>query len=130
MRLDEINALRELDRGEVIAKARELDIHVDAEALTRTFPTTDSLRLAIIEKTIEAEEADRPDRPHPLEDPLEAARSVLEGIGGFDDARPNERDTRALVAAATALLAVAGGLQDAVAAIENVTHAIGVASGT
>lgn len=50
---------------------------------------------------------------------LSLAHSVLDGIGGFDDARPNERDTRALVAAATALVGIGEALQQGLAGIED-----------
>lgn len=55
MRLEEINALREFDRQELIAKARELGIKVPEQSVGRHFPTSDALRLEIIAKTIEGE---------------------------------------------------------------------------
>lgn len=53
MRLEDINTLRELDRGEVVAKLTELGI--DTSKIGEHIPTTDALRITIIEHTIERE---------------------------------------------------------------------------
>lgn len=61
MKLADINALRELDRGEVIDRLRELGATVTGLDRHSTFPTTDALRLLVVEHTIERELADKPD---------------------------------------------------------------------
>lgn len=80
MRLEEINALRELDRNELIGRARHIGIDLDPDAWIRSFPTADSLRLAIIEKTIEREEAE------PRSDDVASLAEILrDGLGGIED---------------------------------------------
>lgn len=41
------------------------------------------------------------------QDWLAAAENAVDGVGGFDDSRHNERDTRALVGGASALISMA-----------------------
>lgn len=55
MKLAEINALAELDRTELIAVALEVGVTLTPDVASQSFPTGDSLRLAIIEKLIEKE---------------------------------------------------------------------------
>lgn len=55
MKLEEINALGELSRNELIGRALHLDVKLPDDVVTKSFPTSDALRLLIIEKTIEQE---------------------------------------------------------------------------
>lgn len=55
MKLEDINALAELDRNELITKALELGVRLNPDVSAKSFPTSDGLRLAIIDKVVEHE---------------------------------------------------------------------------
>lgn len=55
MKLAEINTLAELDRTELIAVALEHGVILSPDVAAKSFPTSDALRIAIIEKVVEKE---------------------------------------------------------------------------